>query len=100
MLRFFNTKRMLRSRGIISPSIAGWYTCDMRHRTRPQRTAAGIEPRQWSGAGWLAAALLEKYGVPKRPLTSDEIAANPKNSRAKIQNPRRCDGPSEIWNSR
>ena len=31
--------------------------------------AAGILPQQWSGAGWLASALLEKHGVPKRPLT-------------------------------
>lgn len=38
-------------------------------------TAAGIEPRQWSGAGWLAAALLDKHGVPKRPLTAKEIEA-------------------------
>ena len=38
-------------------------------------TAAGIPPRQWSGAGWLAAALLDKHGVPKRPLTAREIAA-------------------------
>jgi hypothetical protein len=37
--------------------------------------AAGIVPKQWSGAGWLAAALLAKYGVPKRPLTAREIAA-------------------------
>lgn len=36
---------------------------------------AGISPRQWSGAGWLAAALLEKHGIPKRPLTAREIAA-------------------------
>lgn len=38
-------------------------------------TSVGIIPRQWSGAGWLAAALLEKHGVPKRPLTAREIAA-------------------------
>jgi hypothetical protein len=37
--------------------------------------AAGIEPRQWSGAGWLAAALLDKHGVPKRPLTPSEVEA-------------------------
>jgi hypothetical protein len=37
--------------------------------------AAGIEPRQWSGAGWLASALLDKHGVPKRPLTAREAAA-------------------------
>ena len=37
--------------------------------------AAGIVPKQWSGAGWLAAALLDKNGVPKRPLTAKETAA-------------------------
>jgi hypothetical protein len=36
---------------------------------------AGISPKQWSGAGWLAAALLDKHGVPKRPLTVREAAA-------------------------
>jgi hypothetical protein len=39
-------------------------------------TAAGISPRQWSGAGWLAAALLDKNGFPKRPLTAREVAAS------------------------
>jgi hypothetical protein len=38
-------------------------------------TVAGISPKQWSGAGWLAAALLDKYGVPKRSLTAQEAAA-------------------------
>ncbi len=38
-------------------------------------TTVGILPKQWSGAGWLAAALLEKHGIPKRPLTHGEIAA-------------------------
>jgi hypothetical protein len=37
--------------------------------------AAGIEPKQWSGAGWLASALLDKYDVPKRPITSKESTA-------------------------
>jgi hypothetical protein len=37
--------------------------------------AVGIHPRQWSGAGWLASALLDKHCVPKRPLTSKEAAA-------------------------
>src|SRR5262249_37901817 len=35
---------------------------------------AGILPKQWSGAGWLASALLEKHGTPKRPLTARESA--------------------------
>jgi hypothetical protein len=38
-------------------------------------TAAGILPKQWSGAGWLASSLLEKHGIPKRPLTAREVAA-------------------------
>ena len=38
-------------------------------------TAAGILPRQWSGAGWIAAALMDKHGIPKRPLTHREVAA-------------------------
>ena len=29
-----------------------------------------IRPRQWSGAGEIAAVLLTKHGVPKRPLTA------------------------------
>jgi hypothetical protein len=38
-------------------------------------TLLGIFPQQWRGAGWLAAALLKKHGVPKRPLTAREAAA-------------------------
>jgi DNA polymerase type B, organellar and viral len=37
--------------------------------------AVGISPKEWRGAGWLAAALFEKHGVPKRPLTATEVAA-------------------------
>jgi hypothetical protein len=54
--------------------------------------AVGIFPERWSGAGWLAAALLKKYGVPKRPLTTREIAdrAERKPSRnSKPEKPRR-----------
>jgi hypothetical protein len=36
-------------------------------------TKASISPKQWSGAGWLAAALLDKHGVPKRPQTVKEV---------------------------
>jgi hypothetical protein len=36
----------------------------------------GIRPREWSGAGELAAALLKKHGIPKRPPTPIETAAN------------------------
>jgi hypothetical protein len=38
-------------------------------------TLAGILPKQWRGAGSLAAALLEKHSIPKRPLSAKEIVA-------------------------
>jgi hypothetical protein len=38
--------------------------------------AVGVLPKQWSGAGWLASAILEKHGAPKRPLTYREAAAS------------------------
>jgi hypothetical protein len=39
-------------------------------------TELGIRPREWSGAGELAAALFKKHGIPKRPLTPREAAAH------------------------
>jgi hypothetical protein len=51
-------------------------------------TAAGISPQQWSGAGWLAAALLKKHGVPKRPLTAKETAALAERKQSKNPKPR------------
>jgi hypothetical protein len=36
----------------------------------------GISPKQWRGAGWLAAALFEQHNVPKRPLTRAEETAD------------------------
>lgn len=53
-------------------------------------STAGILPKQWSGAGWLAAALMDNHGVPKRPLTGREMAAQAdkkpsKNSKAMVQ---------------
>jgi hypothetical protein len=50
-------------------------------------TAAGIFPKRWSGAGWLASALLDKHGVPKRPLTAREIAAQAEKKPAKNSKP-------------
>ncbi|MGH6875832.1 MAG: DNA polymerase, partial [Rhizomicrobium sp.] len=50
-------------------------------------TTAGILPRQWSGAGWLASALLEKHAVPKRPLTAKEIVAQAEKKPAKNSKP-------------
>jgi DNA polymerase type B, organellar and viral len=51
-------------------------------------TAAGISPQEWSGAGWLAAALLKKHGVPKRPLTAKETAALAERKPSKNPKPR------------
>ena len=48
---------------------------------------AGILPKQWSGAGWLASALLDKHGVPKRPLTAREIAAQAERKPTKNSRP-------------
>jgi DNA polymerase type B, organellar and viral len=56
-------------------------------------TAAGIEPRQWSGAGWLAAALLDKHGVPKRPLTAKEVEALTEKKPSKNSKPPRLRRP-------
>lgn len=50
-------------------------------------TAVGIVPKQWSGAGWLAAALFEMHGVPKRPLTARETAALAEKKPAKNSRP-------------
>ena len=36
--------------------------------------ATDTVPKQWSGAGWIAASLLKKHGIPKRPLTANEAA--------------------------
>jgi hypothetical protein len=59
---------------------------------------AGISPQEWRGAGWLAAALLKKHNVPKRPLTAREAAAlaeskpsknpKPKESRRPVREPK------------
>ena len=51
-------------------------------------TAVGILPQQWRGAGWLAAALLKKHGVPKRPLTDREAAALAESKPSKNPKPR------------
>jgi hypothetical protein len=34
--------------------------------------ATDTVPERWSGAGWIAAALMKKHGIPKRPLTANE----------------------------
>jgi DNA polymerase type B, organellar and viral len=56
-------------------------------------TATGILPKQWSGAGWLASALLDKHDVPKRPLTSTEIAALAEKQPTKNSSPIRLRRP-------
>jgi hypothetical protein len=58
--------------------------------------AAGIEPRQWSGAGWLAAALLDKHGVPKRPLTVKETDALAEKKPSKNQKPLKPRRPERV----
>lgn len=65
----------------LTPEIIEYCKLECRHlatlmtQLREVCTQAGISPKQWSGAGWLAAALLDKHGVPKRPLTVRETAA-------------------------
>jgi hypothetical protein len=58
-------------------------------------TEVGIRPREWSGAGELAAALFKKHGIPKRPLTPREKAAH----RTSIS-PRRPERSSQFENRR
>jgi hypothetical protein len=48
---------------------------------------AEMLPEQWSGGGWLAAALFEKHGIPKRPLTAREIAAQAENKPTRNSKP-------------
>jgi hypothetical protein len=52
-------------------------------------TAVGIKPPRWSGAGSLAAALLDKHDLPKRPLTRREIAAQSEQKPAKNPKPKK-----------
>ncbi len=56
-------------------------------------TTAGISPKQWSGAGWLAAALLDHHGIPKRPLTAKETAALAGRQPGKNRSPARVRRP-------
>jgi hypothetical protein len=64
----------------LTDTIIGYCKLECRHlsmlmtQLREVCTAAGILPKQWSGAGWLASALLGKHGTPKRPLTAREVA--------------------------
>jgi hypothetical protein len=66
---------------LLTDTITGYCKLECRHLAmlmtefREVCTAAGILPKQWSGAGSLAAALLQKHGTPKRPLTHRELAA-------------------------
>lgn len=55
-------------------------------------TTTGISPKQWSGAGWLASDLLNKHGIPKRPLSTREtgdLAAQKPSKNPKPVQPRR-----------
>jgi hypothetical protein len=44
-------------------------------RFRENCYALGIHPREWSGAGMLAEALMKRHRAPKRPLTAEERKA-------------------------
>lgn len=46
-----------------------------------------IRPRQWSGAGEVAAVLLAKHGVPKRPHTARELQMRADQKPAKNRRP-------------
>jgi len=65
----------------LTEEIIGYCELECRHLAtlmtefREVCTSLGISPGQWSGAGWLAAALFKKHGIPKRPLRASEIAA-------------------------
>lgn len=51
---------------------------------------AGILPRQWAGAGHLAAALLDMHNVPKRPrMTLETAALAERKPSARPEKPRR-----------
>jgi hypothetical protein len=66
----------------LTDEIREYCTMECRHlailmeRFRETCTEVGIWPREWSGAGELAAALFKKHGIPKRPLTFREAEAN------------------------
>jgi hypothetical protein len=77
----------------LTEEIVGYCTLECRYlamlmgELREVCLAAGILPRQWSGAGWLASALLDKFGVPKRPLTAREVAALAERKSSKSSRP-------------
>ncbi len=66
----------------LTNEIREYCTLECRHlamlmeKFRETCTEVGIRPREWSGAGELAAALFKKHGIPKRPLTPRETAAH------------------------
>jgi hypothetical protein len=65
------------------------YLAMLMNEFRDMCSTAGIVPRHWRGAGWLATALLEKRRVPKRPLTTREKAEETEAKSAKNAYPRR-----------
>jgi hypothetical protein len=88
----------------LTPQITEYCKLESRHlamlmtELRKVCSTAGILPRQWSGAGWLAAALFDKYDIPKRPLTAKEIAdrAKTKPDSSKPERPRRPERDPEF----
>jgi hypothetical protein len=62
----------------LTDEIMEYCTLECRHlaklmeKFRETCTDVGIRPREWSGAGELAAALFKEHGIPKRPLARGE----------------------------
>jgi hypothetical protein len=83
----------------LTPEIIEYCNLECRHHAmlmtefRQVCLEAGISVRQWSGAGWIAAALLEKHGVPKRPLTAREIAEQSERKPSKNPKPKKFRRP-------
>jgi hypothetical protein len=69
------------------------YLAMLMEQFREVCTATAILPKQWSGAGWLASALLDGHEIPKRPLTQREVAALAERKPNKYPRPARLRRP-------
>jgi hypothetical protein len=73
------TKERRNSFGKVTPKIKGYCRLECRHLVEMMTNFRqlchdlDIRPRQWSGAGEIAAVLLSKHGIPKRPRTAREL---------------------------
>lgn len=62
----------------LTDEIIRYCTLECRHlaelmeKFREVCTGLDIRPGRWSGAGWIASALLQKHNIPKRPLSPKE----------------------------